>query len=169
VIDFTLFASCSKVISLDSDILFFSYPTVLVERIEDEEYIKSTLNRDWRYGYSPSLTELNSSVDFEVLSDINTGLGLIYSTAISFDALEEYLNIPNIDSHPYGGRSEQTLFALSLCKSGFEFLPKEYDVHLGKTPTDSPVRHYVSPVRQLMYGEGIRRLVKQNFLKAESF
>lgn len=165
-VDFVTFANSDRVISLDSDILFFDAPNVLLERVDTPEYLFNTLNKDWRYGYSPELEDLQANVNFDVIPLINSGLGLIHSKSIVYEQLEKYLQIPGITSHPYGGRSEQALFALSCCQFGFEFLPEDYDVHLNKTPINVPCRHYVSPIRHMMYGEGIKRLVKNQFLKA---
>ena len=61
------------------------------------------------------------------------------------------------------GRIEQTLFALCSSRYGVELLPEAYDVHLDEG-IRGPVRHYVGAVRQQMYGEGIRRLLTEDFL-----
>ncbi|NJN73114.1 MAG: hypothetical protein HC799_10075 [Limnothrix sp. RL_2_0] len=164
-VDFATFSDCEKIVSLDSDILFFHNPDILIERIDSVKYRLNTLNKDWRYGYSPELEDLQAHVGFDVIPLINSGLGLIHRRSIVYEQLEQYLSIPGITSHPYGGRSEQSLFALSSCQFGFEFLPSDYDVHLRDTPMGISCRHYVSPIRHMMYGEGIKRLVKNGFFK----
>jgi hypothetical protein len=43
-------------------------------------------------------------------------------------------------------------------------LPGEYDVHTGPRAAGAPCRHYTGPIRHLMYGEGVRDLVRAHFL-----
>ena len=76
---------------------------------------------------------------------------------------EEFLALPKILSRPHA--IEQTLFALCSARFGFEMLPTEYDVHVGPTKSGVPCRHYTGPARHLMYGEGMRRLVRGGFLQ----
>ncbi|WP_030008240.1 hypothetical protein, partial [Picosynechococcus sp. NKBG042902] len=165
VFDFTYFSNTDKILFIDSDILFFAKPTDLIERINNSNYKLNTFNKDWNYGYSPDIEKIAKYINFELIPYINTGLGLIHKISMSFEKLEHFLSIPGIQDHPYGGRAEQTLIALCSSEYGFEFLSSDYDVNIEKiTPTDSPCRHYVSPIRYLMYKEGLKRLEQRKFL-----
>lgn len=164
VFDFGAFLQADRMMLLDSDILFFEEPSALLAALEDPEFLHNTLNRDWRYGYSIDLEKV--VLDFQLPPKINSGLGLIHRSSIRYDWMEEFLTLPDILSHPH--RIEQTLFALCSARFGFEMLPPEYDVHTGNVNPGVPCRHYTGPIRHLMYGEGIRRLVQEGFLQPAS-
>ncbi|MGB0371588.1 MAG: hypothetical protein ACPGN3_09565 [Opitutales bacterium] len=146
VSDMPYFCRSERMFLLDSDVLFFDEPHTLFERIRSKGYLKNTLNRDWKYGYS-------ISEDYPIEPLINSGLGLIFKDSVNLANLEEYLEIEGIFSH--GHRIEQTLFALCSHQYGFEFLPREYDVLLGQTPKNVPSFHYTGPIRHRFYSEGL--------------
>jgi hypothetical protein len=68
--------------------------------------------------------------------------------------------------HPH--RIEQTLIALACCRFGFDFLPAAYDVRIDSGAPVSPCKHYTGPIRHLMYKEGLRHLVGQDFWRANA-
>jgi hypothetical protein len=163
IFDFAAFLQSDRMMLLDSDILFFAEPTALLAALEDPAHRHNTLNQDWRYGYSIDHEQV--PLDFSLPPLINSGLGLIHRASIRYDWLEEFLALPGILSHPH--RIEQTLFALCCARFGFTMLPSEYDVHDGPARPAIPCRHYTGPIRHLLYGEGIRRLVRTGFLRYE--
>ena len=166
VFDFRIYLNNERMLILDSDILFFSEPVELLKRIEDVSYDKNSLNQDWGNGYSIIIDEVRDLVPFTICERINSGLGLIHRKSVDFAAIEEFMALPNILSHNH--RVEQTLIALYSCRYGFEFLPKEYDVHLGPFIPDHPCRHFTGPIRQRMYSEGIHYLVQKGFITCQS-
>jgi len=166
VFDFKYFLRAERMLLMDSDILFFSLPIELINRIENPVYHKNTVNRDVLYGYTVPLEETQRQLDFEWIPYFNSGLGLIHKESINFDWIEDFLSIPNIVGHFW--RIEQTLFSLCSSKFGVELLPKEYDVQLKAGITGLPSRHYVGRIRHLMYTEGIRQLQRQKFLESIS-
>jgi hypothetical protein len=147
---------------LDSDVLFFAEPIALLERIEDPRYLKNSVNGDIESAYTvePSVVRERTGVD--LISRFNSGLGLIHKDSLRLDWLEEFLALPGIVGHFW--RIEQTLFALCSSRFGAELLPPEYDVRLTGSIGNSPSRHYVGAIRQLMYREGVRKLVSTGFL-----
>ena len=159
VFDFAEFLENDRMFLIDSDILFFKRPEVILGRIKNASYKSNSLNRDWDYGYSVPMELIERSCDFGVASHINSGLGLIHRESLNFDWIEQFLQIPGILE--YRHRIEQTLIALCSCKYGYEMLPAEYDVSLRKTRFDFPVKHYTSPIRQSMYREGMAALQKK--------
>ena len=82
---------------------------------------------------------------------------------LNLDWIEEFLQLPGILGHFW--RIEQTLYALCSSRYGVELLPEEYDVFLKGNVGERPSRHYVGAIRHEMYREGMRKLVKQGFLK----
>jgi hypothetical protein len=150
---------------LDSDLLFFEEPTALLNRIDDPSYRQNTFNADCGHGYTVQPAEVRDQIGHELLPLINSGLGLVQKDSLRVDWCEEFLGLPGIlDGHFW--RIEQTVIALCSSRFGAELLPEEYTLHLGRGIGNRPFRHYVGRIRHLMYCEGIRTLVRQEFLRA---
>jgi len=160
VLDFPAFLERDRMMILDSDILFFTEPTRLIEILETSP--RNSLNRDWRDGYTIDLPTVAPLLDFTLPPLINSGLGLLHRASLRYDWMEEFLALPDILSHHH--KIEQTLFALCSSRFGYDMLPAEYDVHVGPRTPGIPSRHYTGPIRHLMYGEGVRDLVHAGFL-----
>lgn len=163
VFDFAAYLSSDRMLLLDSDILFFEEPTALLNRIEDPEYQLNTVNGDVVSAFTVDPTIVKTKCGFSMVERFNSGLGLIHQASINLDWIEEFLDLPDIIGHFW--RIEQTLYALLSSKFGAELLPSVYDVHLEGDINGAPSRHYVGAIRHLMYGEGIRHLVKQGMLQ----
>ncbi|MEO1180564.1 MAG: hypothetical protein AAFX51_06850 [Cyanobacteria bacterium J06636_28] len=163
VFDFAAYLNSDRMLLLDSDILFFEEPTALLNRIENPQYQLNTVNGDTASAFTVDPALVKKQCGFEMVERFNSGLGLIHKASINLDWIEEFLNLPNIICHFW--RIEQTLYALFSSKFGAELLPSIYDVHLEGDINGAPSRHYVGTIRHLMYGEGIRYLVKQGILK----
>ncbi len=161
VFDFIAFLESDRMMILDSDILFFTEPAALLSTLEN--CTRNSLNKDWRYGYTIDLT-VGAESGIELPALVNSGLGLIHRESMRLDWVEEFLALPGILGHPH--QIEQTLIALCSAKFGFTMLPAEYDVHTGAIRDGAPSRHYAGPMRPLMYGEGLRVLANQGFLKS---
>ncbi len=163
VFDFAVYLQSDRLLLLDSDILFFAQPTELLNRIENPEYQINTLNGDVESAYTVEPEVVKTHLGFDIAARINSGLGLIHKDSLNFEWIEEFLALPNIIGHFW--RIEQTIHALCSSRFGVELLPPTYDVHLEGNINGSPSRHYVGAIRHLMYSEGIRHLVQNNFLK----
>jgi hypothetical protein len=163
VFDFASYLESDRMLLLDSDILFFAEPLALLQRIEDLDYQLNTVNGDVSSAYTidPHLVEKQKG--FAVIERFNSGLGLIHRPSMRWDWVEEFLALPDVIGHFW--RIEQTLYALCSSRFGVELLPDEYRVQLEANLQGLPSRHYVGAIRHLMYGEGIRQLVQQGFLK----
>ncbi|WP_413171241.1 hypothetical protein [Anabaena azotica] len=162
VFDFALYLESDRMLLLDSDVLFFQEPTVLIQRIEDPAYTLNTVNGDVASAYTVDPIVVEKHCNFTPIDRFNSGLGLIHKASLKLDWMEEFLALPNIIGHFW--RIEQTLFALCSSRFGVELLPLEYDVRLDRGIKGCPSRHYVGRIRHLMYLEGIRQLVKQGGL-----
>jgi hypothetical protein len=164
VFDFASYLESDRMLLLDSDILFFQAPTILLQRIEDPTYLLNTVNGDVNSAYTVDPQVVAEKCHVEVIDRFNSGLGLIHKASLKLDWIEEFLALPDILGHFW--RIEQTLYALFSSRYGVELLPDEYTVKLEKNLQGLPSRHYVGAIRPLMYGEGIRQLVRQGFLQA---
>lgn len=158
VFDFRSYLESDRMLLLDSDVLFFTEPTELLNRIENPSYRLNTVNADVATSLTVEPEVAERMAGIKIQERFNSGLGLIHRDSLRLDWIEEFLGLPGIIGHFW--RIEQTLFALCSSRFGVELLPKEYDVHLGKGINGSPSRHYVGAVRHLMYGEGMRLLKK---------
>jgi hypothetical protein len=156
VFDFAAYLESDRLFLLDSDVLFFARPNILLQRITDPHYAYNSLNRDWGMGYSLEPATAQSMVGFYFQSHINSGLGLMHQQSYEFTCFEEWLMLPEILSHSH--RIEQTLVGLACSRFGHQFLPEDYDVQLERTQPTQIVKHYTGPVRHLFYGEGLNRV-----------
>lgn len=163
VFDFAAYLNSDRMLLLDSDVLFFAEPTVLLQRIEDPNYQLNTVNSDVSSAYTVDPAIVWEKCGVKVIEQFNSGLGLIHKASLNLDWIEEFLALPDIMGHFW--RIEQTLYALCSCRFGVELLPDEYTVRLEENIQGLPSRHYVGAIRHLMYGEGIRQLAQQGFLK----
>ena len=164
IFDFPAYLESDRLFLFDSDLLFFQEPTELLRRLEDPSYTLNSVNGDTASAYTVDPAIVKEKMGFELIERFNSGLGVIHRQSLSYDWLEEFLTLPDITSHFW--RIEQTLFALCSSRYGVELLPPEYSVRLDKGLGERPMRHYVGTIRQLLYGEGIARLVGQGFLQA---
>jgi hypothetical protein len=162
VFDFLSYLESDRLLLLDSDVLFFTEPKELLNRIENPHYQYNSVNADIASAYTVDPLVVREQMGFEVQDRFNSGLGLIHKKSLNLEWIEEFLGLPNIVGHFW--RIEQTLVALCSSKYRVELLPEEYDVRLEKGINGSPSRHYVGAIRHLMYGEGIKHLMQQNFL-----
>lgn len=164
VFDFRHYLQSDRMLLLDSDVLFFAEPTELIRRIEDCGYEKNTVNGDVASAYTVRPEDVQKQFGFTPVDRFNSGLGLIHRDSLNLDWIEEFLGLPNVDSHFW--RIEQTIFALCSSRYGTELLPKEYNVFLEGSLNGQPSRHYVGAIRHEMYREGIRKLRSEGFLKS---
>ena len=161
--DFISYLQSHRMLVFDSDLLFFSEPTVLLNRIESADYRLNSFNSDFQSAYAIDPDKVEQLLDFKVLPCFNSGLGLAHKDSIRYDWLEEFLAFPGITNGHFW-RIEQTLYALSSSRYGTESLPGEYTLYLDKGIGNRPFRHYIGLIRHLMYSEGIGRLTRNRFL-----
>ena len=162
--DFVFYQNGDRTLVLDSDLLFFKRPDVLLEKIENPAYRLNVFNRDSSHALSLSTERLEELFGIRVLERYNSGLGLTHRGSILRESVEAFLGETEVLNHPW--RFEQTLHALCSCRFGAELLSPEYDVIIDGAIGDRPVRHYVGEIRHLMYNQGMRRLVENGFLRA---
>jgi hypothetical protein len=158
IIDFPEFMSSDRMLLVDSDVLFFSCPEALLNRVEDAGYRKNCVNRDSGTKYSVGRERGEEAVGGPLIEQFNSGLGVIQPGSLRKEWVEEFLAIDEMWQHPTW-RIEQTLFALCSSRFGGGLLPAEYDVRAGRMRGDAPVRHYAGKQRPYFYTEGIPRLL----------
>jgi hypothetical protein len=157
VFDFIHYLDNERMLLIDSDVLFFKPPEVLLQRIEDPTYRCNSLNRDISTAYTVDAATVRDYLNIEMEERINSGLGLIHRDSMPFSRIEDLLTVPGVIGHYW--RIEQTLYALCGMLHGYEALPPEYDVYRGPGLGNRASRHYVGEIRLLFYKEGIARLL----------
>lgn len=163
VIDFAVLSDAPRILLLDSDILFFSRPTELLQLLATEnDHI--VLMRDYQDSYSVDRAVSKGLFGYELPSCINSGLGVIPTAKIDLPFIEEIFSGGRLPLDR-DGFAEQTLLALLAARCGVGCLPESYEVVTG--PRDIAAggqiaRHYVGPVKELFYDEGVPYLVKSS-------
>jgi len=163
VFDFLYYLQSDRLFLFDSDILFFQEPTHLLHCLETPNYTLNTVNADVASAYTVDPQIVKEQLNFDLIPQFNSGLGLIHKASLNLEWLEEFLALPGIIGHFW--RIEQTLFALCSSRFGVELLPEEYNVRLDRGLRNCPSRHYVGKIRHLMYDEGIRQLMRDHFIQ----
>jgi hypothetical protein len=158
--DFFLLSSARRIITIDSDILFFRRPAELI----DAACPPNRYNQDESCYYTLSLEELHRRFGVLPVSHINSGLSRIARESIDFDAVERFLQDDDLFANQWV--TEQTLHALCLASRPPELLPARYLVSTkpGLAP-DLVCKHYPGTGRHLLYDEGMRYLTDVGFCR----
>jgi len=167
LIDFAVMATAPIITCMDSDVLFVNHPMELI-RLSDSKLDRLWFNRDSHDMYSISQREAIEWFGLELPPQINAGLSLIPVSLVDLAFLDQIF-APNripVDKDVF---PEQTACALLSARYGPGYLSKEYTVATGTPPLDLlsmglVSRHYVGPVRYLLYDEGIPYLLKHTTL-----
>jgi hypothetical protein len=165
IFDFIAFLESERMAIFDSDLLFFGAPSGYLQRVEDPNYRFNTFNAGFSYAYTVD-PAVDKQIGHELVPFINAGFGLVHRDSIRWQWTEEFLALPGI-CDGYFWRIEQTLYALCSSRYGVELLPDEYALSLEPGLGTRCFRHYVGAIRHLMYGEGIARLVEDDFLNKQ--
>ncbi|MEM1207972.1 MAG: hypothetical protein AAF586_00605 [Planctomycetota bacterium] len=165
VFDFAHYLRADRMLVLDSDVLFFKPPTVLLDRIDDPGYARCSFNRDVASFYTMDAAAARDRLGIDLLDRFNAGFGLLQRDAIDFDLVERCLLAHNADGR-YPREIDQTLLALLASSFGCDLLPEPYDVRTDAGLGERPSRHYAGAARRLMYTEGLPTLIRQGLSRA---
>jgi hypothetical protein len=158
VIDMPLLASQAKLLSIDTDILFYRKPRRILNWMTETDSTCLFLE-DVKDG---CLLNPDQTVRlFGVKRDprVNTGIVAVPKKIMSIDFLEECLDKANLLTRDCW-YIEQTLYAIAASVYGrVELLPQEYFMALEPPcPEGAVARHYMGANRHLFYSEGLARL-----------
>lgn len=160
-LDFALLAAAPRVLFLDSDVLFFARPRELVNRAK-QEASGIVIMRDYQNSYSIDRAAALGNFGVPLPECINSGLGILPVRDVDLGFIEGVFSsgLLPLDKD---GFAEQTLLALVASRAGFAYLPEEYCVVTGQANIGAArqiARHYVGPVKQLFFSEGVPHLVR---------
>jgi hypothetical protein len=162
LIDYFAFSTADRVLSIDSDILFFRRPDELLDT--DGGPRKNRFNRDVRDWYCLDPERLDELLGIRPPAGVNAGLSLIWRESVDLSFVEHCLARMKMPAHHW--LTEQTIHAVNSKAYGMDLLPDTYCVGIGPLPDDQLVcKHYPGPYRPQMYAEGMKRLIRAGFLE----
>jgi hypothetical protein len=162
--DFPVLSESTRLLTLDSDVLFFRLPAELLAAANAPS-LMSLFQRDPESTYNISEESALSELGIRLAPKVNTGIMVFPRESLDLFRCDEYLGHPDV-ARP-SGWIEQTLHALcASAHGGVAYLPDSYLVSLETDVNlESLVaRHYAGPSRPLLTSEGMRHLVRAGFL-----
>jgi hypothetical protein len=157
--DVALIGSAPGIVCVDSDVLFFDYPSHLVMENPPAD---SIFMRDIGSGYAISSDVAHAALGVQLAPEVNCGIMAFARDAVSLDRCESFLE--RLALPTYDGLIEQTLYALCASERGrVQYLPRDYVVSLRPGLDGVTARHYAGSSRPLLTTEGMRYLLKRGF------
>jgi len=160
--DYYLGSTADRVISIDSDELFFKKP---IELLEPDPHGRNLYNQDPETAYSLPYDQLCRLTGLNVPEKVNAGLSVVWRRSINLEHVDRWLAEPGILDSPW--LVEQTLHALCGAEAGVRLLPSTY---LSTTqpglPPDAVAKHFPGFFRPLLYSEGMRTLIDSGFIRS---
>lgn len=157
--DCPLLAEASRILLLDSDILFFRRPDEVLDWVDRGE-AESFFNPDFQDAYTITREHAESRWGVKLWPQVNTGLSLLPPSIVDLEWCEKWLGDESIMAPEHIAWREQTLLALSASRHGRGgLLPESYEVSFNpEIASDAVSRHYVGDMRAQFYAEGIVRV-----------
>ena len=159
--DFALLSDADNIISFDSDVIFFSKPTELLQASR-APFDGAFVQRDLGSVYNIT-SEQAIALGWKLPERVNTGIMAFTRSSVDLDACDQLLADSQL-ARPTGW-IEQTLFALLFERAGqLRFLPPTYLIPVaGDASRDSDVvaRHYAGESRPLLTLQGMPRFLVQ--------
>jgi len=159
IVDLPLLCGSRRILMLDSDVLFLRTPEELVEHLQSQERGQYVFERDMQDAYFASRDTIRERFDVEVAACVNCGIMLADISGFRYELLEQWLGRADMYGHPW---AEQTLWAMYAGKERTVILGEGYDVTAtSQIDPNAVVKHYIKPIREFMYVEGIPYLSAQ--------
>lgn len=163
--DYALLCRAERLMSFDSDLLFFRYPEELIRAIEQGVDNADAPNwfacgRTGGSGLAVPENVLEERTGIKPYRELNNGFGVLARRSMAPKRTEELLaRLEDIATgHPWW---TQTLVDLLSAEWGVEFLSADYHVAGLSPPPDQLVqKHYTIPVRELFWAEGLPAAVR---------
>ena len=153
IVDFPALCHSPFILVLDSDVLFFREPVELNAHLAARRPGSFVFLRDYQDAYFAPRHRIREEFGLDLPPAVNCGLMFADVSGFHYDWFEDWLTRPEVFSH---GWSEQTLWAMYGARMDIRILGGDYVVRPGRgIPSRMVLRHYVTPVRDLMYVEGI--------------
>ncbi len=157
-LDLPILCGSPFMLGLDSDVFFLKRPEELIRHLETIRPGRFVFLRDFQDAYFASRSDIRKNFDVDIAPQVNCGITLVDVSAFDFPRLEHWLGKPGVLNHIW---AEQALWAMYAGRERTQLLSREYDVSM--SPHIEPrtvVKHYIGPIRDFMYTEGIPHLVR---------
>jgi len=153
ILDLPILCSSPFILIFDSDVLFLKRPEELIQVLRSDLSGRFVFERDCQESYFATPAEIKERFEVDIASRVN--VGIVAADVSNFDLarIERWLVQDEVVRHPW---AEQTLWAMYAGRERTEILGEGYDVTV--TPHIEPwtvAKHYVRPIRDFMYTEGI--------------
>ncbi len=153
IIDFPIICGSPFILMLDSDVLFFRRPDELLGYLEHLSPGTFVCQEDCQHAYFASLESIQKKYGLHMPSRVNVGMTLADVRDFDHSALEQWLIEDRVMTHPW---AEQTLWAMYASRRNLRFLSSAYPIALScGIGASQVVKHYVKPIRDLLYTEGL--------------
>jgi hypothetical protein len=156
LVDFPAMAGTPRILMLDADVLFLEPPHGLMAYLDADEDDVFVFQPDCQSAYFAEPDAILARFGVEVPERANVGILVASVRGFDYGRIEAWLRYPEVRTHFW---AEQTLWAMYAGRDRARLLGPAYAVRLerGIRP-GSVVKHYVSPIRELIYTEGLREL-----------
>ncbi len=158
IIDLPILCGSPFMLMIDSDVLFLKRPAELMKHLLSNRRGRFVFLRDFQDAYFASGLDIKTTFDIEISPRVNCGIMFADVSNFEYGKLERWLGQSGVQDHPW---AEQTLWAMYARQERTDLLGKEYDVTLWPhLEPDTVVKHYIRPIREFMYVEGIPHLIR---------
>lgn len=164
IIDLPMLCGSPLVLILDSDVLFLKRPEELMRHLAPNGSRRFVFERDMQDAYVASIAEIKQRFNVDVASRVNTGIMIADISGFDYARIETWLGQGAIERHPW---AEQTLWAMYAGQKQTVLLGEEYDVTMAvHIEPNAVAKHYIKPIRDFLYMEGIPYLSRHLDRKA---
>lgn len=154
-VDHFFLSSSYRVLVLDNDILFYDYPTEIVEFVRGESGV-DTIYSAYENGRNPlDVDEAYQKRYANILDDasrLNSGLMIFDKSKIDVQRIAEYFEYV---TKPDGHFIEQAGWGMILSQVSHAFFPEERYKVRGGIGSPAVVKHFTNPRRHEMFAYGI--------------
>lgn len=158
------------ILTIDPDVLFFAEPKEMLADLDPARAYFARLNEprltsDAKGTYAINAESVRAQFGIEFPARFNCGLGSMNYAKLDWDFIQRVLTaVPPEPERAF--MLDQTVIALASLHQGWKPLPADrYAIEPVESLAGVVARHYYSKTRDLMYLEGIPKLIKLGLLK----
>lgn len=136
----------NKALILDSDIIFYKYPQLLLKYLQRNISLSFAYMSDYQDAYILNTEEIKKKFNISIKHRVNSGCLVFTPTLVSKEFIQKYYALLDKDrkNHIVQQWTEQTALAILVSMHESKKLPREYYMGVGRTPAKTICRHYTS-------------------------
>jgi hypothetical protein len=159
ITDLPVLGGSPYVLIFDSDVLFLKRPEELIQYLGPNLSGRFVFERDYQEAYFDTADEIKRTFDVDIASRVNVGIIAADVSNFDYAKIERWLAKEEIAQHPW---AEQTLWAMYAGREQTALLGGAYDVTMAThVEPETVAKHYISPIREYLYTEGIPYLERR--------